>query len=161
MAWQKSSVRPQYRERSRWEKRANSAHLPCSCSLFRHSITISLSWRETCRARRAGRGSGGCRHARGSAKVCHMQVQRTPNVFRWFFRRTGPFGFAPFHIYTLFASLGADSPGQYGHFILALPRACISRLSFAITCPQGNSMGGFASVACSLLTGHTKMEWKR
>jgi hypothetical protein len=60
---------------------------------------------------------------------------------------------------TFFACEGFDSAGQYGHLNLA-PLLMRSNESLQMTCPHGISIGGFESVACSLLTGQTKMEWK-
>src|SRR4051794_25522333 len=64
------------------------------------------------------------------------------------------------HRNTLRASLGWLSLGQYGHLNrLLFPRRFSD--SSAMTCPQGIIIGGFSSVACSLDTGQTKIEWKR
>lgn len=38
------------------------------------------------------------------------------------------------------------------------PLASLFKLSLAITCPHGSIIGQLVSVACSLLTGHVKME---
>ena len=64
-----------------------------------------------------------------------------------------------FQRYTFIASRGCDSPGQYGH-LNREPLLTFSSESLQITWPHGIIIGGFSSVACSLLTGHTKMEWK-
>ena len=65
------------------------------------------------------------------------------------------------HIYstTSLASLIKLSLGQYGH-LNRPPLLSLCRLSFATTCPHGIIIGGFVSVVCSLLTGHTKIAWK-
>lgn len=59
---------------------------------------------------------------------------------------------------TFLASLGCDSPGQYGHLNL-LFLLSLSSDSCAITWPHGIIMGGFWSVVCSFETGQTKIEW--
>lgn len=64
------------------------------------------------------------------------------------------------HINIFRASRGWLSFGQYGH----LNRPPLHKRfsdSSAITCPHGIIIGGFSSVACSLETGQTKMEWNR
>ena len=68
------------------------------------------------------------------------------------------------------ASATPLSTGQYGHLNfppgppalppLPPPRPSCSKLPRASTCPHGIIIGGFASVLCSLLTGHTKTLWK-
>lgn len=60
---------------------------------------------------------------------------------------------------TSLASFIKLSLGQYGHLNLP-PLLRRPRLSLATTWPQGIIIGGFASVVCSLLTGHTKIAWK-
>lgn len=42
-----------------------------------------------------------------------------------------------------------------------MPLASLVSDSLAMTCPHGSSIGGLPSVACSLLTGHAKIEWNR
>lgn len=42
-----------------------------------------------------------------------------------------------------------------------VPLASRMRLSRAMTCPHGSSMGGFCAVDCSFETGHAKIEWYR
>lgn len=40
-----------------------------------------------------------------------------------------------------------------------VPLASLPKLSLAITCPHGSSIGGFAAVDCSFETGQAKTEW--
>lgn len=72
--------------------------------------------------------------------------------------RKGPTKIYRIYRTTSVASFIKLSLGQYGHLnrppLLSLPR-----LSLATTWPHGIIIGGFASVVCSLLTGHTNIAW--
>lgn len=61
------------------------------------------------------------------------------------------------YIWTCRASFGWLSAGQYGHLKRPWFLLSLYSVSLATTCPHGIIMGGLLSVACSLLTGHTKM----